>query len=200
MMDFILPLYKNALITPEANLFFAVVMGFAFGFVLERTGFTRSQHIADTFYFKNLAVPKIMGVTVITATTWLILFSWMGWIDLSALFTPKTYVWPYLIGGVLFGLGMVMSGYCPGTAVAGLGSGKSDALVFLLGLFGGAFLYFLLYPMVKDFASASNFGVLKLHDLFGGNEYTSYVLTVILETGIIAFLLLLQKLTNKGEK
>ncbi len=198
-MDFILPLYKNALITPEANMFFAVVMGFAFGFVLERTGFTRSQHIADTFYFKNLAVPKIMGVTVITATTWFILFAWMGWIDLSALFTPKTYVWPYVVGGMLFGLGMVMSGYCPGTAVAGLGTGKSDALVFLLGLFGGAFLYFLLYPMVKDFASSGDLGVLKLHDLFGGNEYTSYILTVILESGIIGFLVLLQKLTNKGE-
>ncbi len=199
-MDFILPLYKNALISPEANLFFAVVMGFAFGFVLERTGFTRSLHIAETFYFKNLAVPKIMGVTVITATTWLIIFSWLGWIDLGALFTPKTYIWPYVVGGILFGLGMVMSGYCPGTAVAGLGSGKSDALVFLLGLFGGAFLYFMLYPMVKDFASSGNLGVLKLQDLFGGNEYTSYILTVILETGIISFLVLLQKLTNKGEK
>ena len=199
-MDFILPLYKNALISPEANMFFAVVMGFAFGFVLERTGFTRSQYIADTFYFKNLAVPKIMGVTVITATTWFIIFAWMGWIDLSALFTPKTYVWPYLFGGMLFGLGMVMSGYCPGTAVAGLGTGKSDALIFLLGLFGGAFLYFLLYPMVADFASSGNLGVLKLHDLFGGNEYTSYILTVLLESGIIGFLILLQKLTNKGEK
>ena len=199
-MDFILPLYKNALISPEANMFFAVVMGFAFGFVLERTGFTRSQYIADTFYFKNLAVPKIMGVTVITATTWFIIFAWMGWIDLSALFTPKTYVWPYLFGGMLFGLGMVMSGYCPGTAVAGLGTGKSDAMIFLLGLFGGAFLYFLLYPMVQDFASSGNLGVLKLHDLFGGNEYTSYILTVLLESGIIGFLVLLQKLTNKGEK
>lgn len=199
-MDFILPLYKNALISPEANMFFAVVMGFAFGFVLERTGFTRSQYIADTFYFKNLAVPKIMGVTVITATTWFILFAWMGWIDLEALFTPTTYVWPYLVGGLLFGLGMVMAGYCPGTAVAGLGTGKSDALVFIVGLFIGMFLYFTLYPYIEGFASSGNLGVLKLHDLFGGNHYTSYILTVALETGIILFLMLLQKLTNKGEK
>jgi uncharacterized membrane protein YedE/YeeE len=124
----------------------------------------------------------------------------MGWIDLNALFTPKTYVWPYLVGGLLFGLGMVMAGYCPGTAVAGLGTGKSDALVFLLGLFAGALGYFLLYPFVKEFASSGNLGVLKLQDLFGGNEYTSYILTVALETGIILFLMLLQTLTNKGEK
>ena len=200
MNDLILPLYKNGFLTSEANFFFAIVLGFTFGFVLERTGFTRSQLIADTFYFKNIAVPKIMGVTVITATTWFILFAWMGWIDLDALFTPGTYVWPYLVGGLLFGVGMVMAGYCPGTAVAGLGTGKSDALVFIIGLFGGAFLYFILYPYVQDFVSSSNLGVFKLHDLFGGNAYTSYILTVALESGIIGFLMLLQKLTNKGEK
>jgi uncharacterized membrane protein YedE/YeeE len=200
MNDLILPLYKNGFLTPEANYFFAIVLGFAFGFVLERTGFTRSQLIADTFYFKNIAVPKIMGVTVITTATWFILFAWMGWIDLSALYTPATYVWPYLLGGLLFGIGMVMAGYCPGTAVAGLGTGKSDALIFLLGLFAGMFVYFILYPFIAGFASSGNLGVLKLHDLFGGNEYTSYILTVALETGIILFLMLLQKLTNKGEK
>ncbi len=199
-MDLILPLYKNGFLSTEANMFFAVVLGFSFGFVLERTGFTRSQLIADTFYFKNIAVPKIMGVTVITTTTWFILFSWLGLIDLNQLFTPATYVVPYMVGGLLFGIGMVMAGYCPGTAVAGLGTGKSDAFVFIVGLFAGMFIYFISYPYIQEFASLGNLGVLKLHDLFGGNEYTSYVLTVVLEVGIILFLMLLQKLTNKGER
>ena len=199
-MDLILPLFKNGFITNEANMFFAVVLGFTFGFVLERTGFTRSQIIANTFYFKDIAVPKIMGVTVITTTTWFILFSYMGWLDMSQLFVPATYVWPYLVGGLLFGIGMVMAGYCPGTAVAGLGTGKSDALIFIIGLLAGAFGYMLLYPHIAEFASSSKLGVLRLQDLFGGNQYTSYILTIILETGIILFLMLLQKLTNKGEK
>jgi len=200
MDSLLLPLYKNGFLSPEANFFFAIVMGFAFGFVLERSGFTRSKHIADSFYFRNLAVPKIMGVAIITTTTWFILFAWMGWIDLSALFTPATYVWPYLAGGLLFGLGMVMSGYCPGTAVAGLGTGKSDALLFLVGVVAGMFVYFQLYPMVESFANSSKLGVVKLHDLFGGNEYTSYILTVALEVGIILFLTSIQKITHNGEK
>ncbi len=202
MNDLILPLYKNGYLSSEANFFFAILLGIVFGFVLERTGFTRAQHIADTFYFKNTAIPKIMGVTVITATTWFIFFAWMGWIDLDALYTPGTYVWPYLFGGLLFGLGMVMAGYCPGTAVAGLGTGKSDALIFVLGLFAGAFLYFLVYPLISGFAGSGNLGVFKLHDLFGGNYYTSYLLTVVLEIGIISFIVFLQKLSsnkNKGE-
>ena len=197
----ILPLFKNGFLSPEANMFFALMMGIAFGFVLERTGFTRAQHIADAFYFRNLAVPKIMGSTVVVASTWMIIFSWFGWIDLNLLFTPATYIWPYVVGGLLFGAGMVIAGYCPGTAVAGLGTGKSDALVFLLGVFAGMFLYFILYPFIADFASSTNLGVLKLHDLFGGNAYTSYILTVALETGIILFMMLLQKIIfGKGNK
>ncbi len=195
----ILPLYKNGFLSPEANLFFAVLMGIAFGFVLERSGFARSMHIAETFYFRNLAVPKIMGIAVITATTWMIIFAWIGWIDLDALYTPATYVWPYLAGGLLFGLGMVMAGYCPGTAVASLGTGRSDALVFILGLFGGMYLYFSLYDQVSSFANSGKLGVVKLQDLFGGNNYTSYLITLVLEVGIILFLTALQKITHDGE-
>ncbi len=198
MNDLILPLYKNGFLSPEANFFFALLLGISFGFVLERTGFTRASNIAGTFYFQNTAVPKIMGMTVITTTTWFIFFSTLGWIDLSQLYTPTTYIWPYLVGGMLFGLGMVISGYCPGTAVAGLATGKSDALFFILGLFGGMFIYFLSFDFIKDFANSSNLGVFKLHDLSGGNEYTSYIITIVLEVGFIGYLMLLQRLTNKG--
>jgi len=200
MSDLIFPLFTNGFISSEANLFFAIIMGITFGFVLERTGFTRAAKIAGTFYLKNIDVPKIMGTTVITTTTWFIIFSYLGWIDLSSLFTPGTYVWPYVVGGLLFGIGMVTAGYCPGTAVAGLGTGKSDALVFILGLFVGMYLYFVLYPIVGDFANSTKLGVVKLQDIFGGNEYTSYILTVALEASIIMFLMFLQKLTNKGER
>jgi len=200
MNDLILPLYKNGFLSTEANLFFALVMGITFGFALERTGFTRSKHIAGTFYFTNIAVPKIMGTTVITASTWFIIFAWFGWIDISQLFTPATYIWPYVVGGLMFGAGMVMAGYCPGTAVAGVGTGKTDALIFLLGVVAGMFVYFIIYPYISSFANSSNMGVLKLQDLFGGSEYTSYILTVALETGIILFMIFLHKLTTIGKK
>lgn len=199
MDDLILPLYRNGFLSPEANLFFALIMGITFGFVLERTGFTRSKLISGTFYFTSLAVPKIMGTTVVTAATWFIIFSWLGWIDISQLYTPATYIWPYVVGGLMFGAGMVMAGYCPGTAVAGVGTGKTDALVFLVGVVAGMLLYFVIYPFISGFANSSNMGVLKLQDLFGGNQYTSYIITVALETGIILFMILLRKMTQLGK-
>ena len=199
MDDLILPLYRNGFLSSEANFFFALIMGITFGFVLERTGFTRSKLISGTFYFTSLAVPKIMGTTVITAATWFIIFSWLGWIDINQLFTPATYIWPYVVGGLMFGAGMVMAGYCPGTAVAGVGTGKTDALVFLVGVVAGMFVYFLIYPFISDFANSSNMGVLKLQDLLGGNQYTSYIITIALETSIILFMILLRKMTQLGK-
>lgn len=199
MDDLILPLYRNGFISSEANFFFALIMGITFGFVLERTGFTRSKLISGTFYFTSLAVPKIMGTTVVTAATWFIIFSWLGWIDINQLFTPATYIWPYVVGGLMFGAGMVMAGYCPGTAVAGVGTGKTDALIFLVGVVAGMFVYFLMYPFISDFANSSNMGVLKLQDLFGGNQYTAYIITVALETSIILFMILLRKMTQSGK-
>ena len=199
MDDLILPLYRNGFISSEANFFFALIMGITFGFVLERTGFTRSKLISGTFYFTSLAVPKIMGTTVVTAATWFIIFSWLGWIDINQLFTPATYIWPYVVGGLMFGAGMVMAGYCPGTAVAGVGTGKTDALIFLVGVVAGMFVYFLIYPFISDFANSSNMGVLKLQDLFGGNQYSAYIITVALETSIILFMILLRKMTQLGK-
>ena len=199
MDDLILPLYRNGFISSEANFFFALIMGITFGFVLERTGFTRSKLISGTFYFTSLAVPKIMGTTVVTAATWFIIFSWLGWIDINQLFTPATYIWPYVVGGLMFGAGMVMAGYCPGTAVAGVGTGKTDALIFLVGVVAGMFVYFLIYPFISDFANSSNMGVLKLQDLFGGNQYTAYIITVALETSIILFMIFLRKMTQLGK-
>ncbi|NPA50821.1 MAG: YeeE/YedE family protein [Epsilonproteobacteria bacterium] len=197
-MDILFPLFPNGYISKETNLILALFFGFIFGFILERSGFARSSYIAETFYFKNLAVPKIMGVAIITTTSWFIIFYALGLLDINALFSPKTYVIPYLIGGALFGIGMVMSGYCPGTAIAGVGTGKSDAFIFIIGLVAGMFLYFILYGYIKDFVNSTNMGVLRFKDLFGLNEYLSYLLTLALEIGIILFLMLLQKL-SKGK-
>jgi len=46
-----------------------------------------------------------------------------------------------LVGGLLFGVGFVMGGWCPGTAAAGFAAGRIDALVFLLGTLGGSILF-----------------------------------------------------------
>ena len=58
------------------------------------------------------------------------------------------------MGGLIFGVGFVMGGWCPGTALVGLASGKGDALVFLGGAALGSLAYAVAWPSLADFADA----------------------------------------------
>ena len=103
------PMQTTGMLTSGENLLYGLLIGIMFGFILERGGFGRSDHIAPVFYFRNLRVSQTMVSAILTAATWMIIAVYNGWIDFNAVFIPNTYVWPYVVGGALFGLGMVMS-------------------------------------------------------------------------------------------
>ncbi len=71
----------------------------------------------------------------------------------------KSMYWGVIVGGAIFGLGWAMSGFCPGTGVAGAGSGRIDAFFFLAGGLVGTGMYTVMYGVLKDtFLFASLFG------------------------------------------
>jgi uncharacterized membrane protein YedE/YeeE len=70
------------------------------------------------------------------------------------------------VGGVLFGLGFLIGGYCPGTAVVGVMSGKYDAIAFLGGMVGGIWIFAAGFPSWGSFYKSSNLGGLTLPELF----------------------------------
>lgn len=196
-MESIFPLYTTGLLSSEMNFILALFIGIAFGFILERGGFGTAAHIAPVFYFRDLMVPKVMVSAIVTASTLLLLGTLFGYIDFSQVFIPTTYVWAYLAGGVIFGLGMVMSGWCPGTAVVGIASGKIDAIVFALGLFVGMYFYFDIYAYIADFANAANLGKFTIHKLIGGDIRTSYIATIVIATALMAFMFTMKKIVDK---
>ncbi len=125
---------------PTARTFFAaLVIGLAFGFALERAGFGSSRKLAGIFYFRDMTVMRVMFTALITAMLGLGLVSALGWIDLSGqVYLMPTVYAAQAIGGLIFGVGFVLSGWCPGTAAVGMASGKLDALVFLGGVVLGS--------------------------------------------------------------
>jgi 3-mercaptopyruvate sulfurtransferase SseA len=130
--------------------FMALVIGTFFGVCLERAGFGSSRRLAGIFYFRDMAVLKVMFTALITAMLGLMIVTSMGWIDPGRqLFLMKTYYGTHILAGLIFGVGFVMAGWCPGTAVVGLASGKWDALVFLVGGVLGSILFNELFPLVK---------------------------------------------------
>lgn len=135
----------------------ALVLGFLFGWLLQKAYLTHYEKIVNAFRFTDLAVLKFMLAALATGMVFVRLFIDLGWFD-PALVNP-TYIAGNLVGGAIFGIGMAAAGLCPGTTVAGAGRGNLDYLIpgFLGFLTGGA-LFGVTYP--KFFPKLS--GILKV--------------------------------------
>jgi uncharacterized protein len=169
-MAMIGPLYVAGAFSYQASLVIAVAIGFLFGFVLERAGFGDARNLTNIFYFRDMRVLKVMFSALVTAMLGLIILNLLGLFDYSVLVDYtllKTYIWPQLVGGILFGLGFVIGGYCPGTAVVGVTSGKLDAVVFLVGMIVGIWVFAAGFPLWGSFYMSSDLGRLTLWQAFG---------------------------------
>jgi len=204
MDNIVLPLFTSGFMDNHMNLLLAIAIGIMFGFILERAGFATAGHIAPIFYFKNLMVAKVMVSAIVTAATLIFLGVILGYIDYNNIFIPSTYIYAYLVGGLIFGVGMVMSGWCPGTAVTGIATLKIDAIVFALGLFVGMYFYFEIYDgyeAVRELANSHNLGRFTINKLFGSDDIrVSYIVTLIASFGLLAFVTIIKKIIDsKGE-
>jgi uncharacterized protein len=164
-MDIVAPLVKTGLISEAANRWLAVPIGFIFGFGLYHAGFTDCRKIARAFYLKDVGVPVVMFSAIITGMLGLWLLSLVGFIDTSKMYYLPTYLAPMAVGGVLFGIGMAVGGFCPGTAAASIATGRIDAMVFVIGFLGGSILFGDLFPVWGDFYNSDYKGVYRLDEL-----------------------------------
>lgn len=161
------PLYMNDAFGFPTGLLFAVVIGFGFGYVLENAGFGRAPILAAQFYGENNRVLKVMFTAIATALVGLALLSGLGVVNLDQVTVPATYVWPQLVGGVVFGAGFVVAGYCPGTSVAAAASGKWDGLVTYAGVALGSIVFGLMWPFAEGFYTSGSLGAVRFDQLLG---------------------------------
>lgn len=117
------------------------VIGFAFGYTLEMSGFGDSRKLAAQFYFTELTVLKVMFTAIITAMVLLFGAVGLGILNFSQVWVNPTYLWPGLVGGLIMGVGFIVGGFCPTTSLASASTGKIDGMFFMLGGFVGAFLF-----------------------------------------------------------
>lgn len=163
------PLVKNGLISGGVNTVFAVLIGMLFGYALQRSGFTNSKKIAAAFYMKDVDVPVVMFTAIVTSAIGLWGMSLLGLIDLSKFYFLPSYLLPMIVGGFIFGIGMAVGGFCPGTSLASMVTGKIDAMVFVVGFMLGSLLFGDLFPVWKNFYQSDANGVWRLDQLFNIN-------------------------------
>jgi uncharacterized membrane protein YedE/YeeE len=161
------PLYKYGFFGEELSLLVAFALGLGFGFFLERAGFGSARKLAAQFYLYDMSVFKVMFTAIVTAMLGVTYLGWIGWLDLDLVYLVPTYLWPQVVGGLVLGVGFVIGGYCPGTSVAALATGRIDAMVYALGIFAGTFVYAEVYPSIKGFVNADAMGQVTLPGLFG---------------------------------
>lgn len=160
---------------PESwNMAIAFLLGVAFGFVLEASGFSSSRKIMGTFFGYDFVVMRVFFTAAITAMVGIIYFDYMGWLDLSMLYINPFFVYSAILGGVIMGFGFSLGGYCPGTSFAGVAIGKIDAMVFTVGLGIGIFIFSELFPLFEgiynshNMASATIYGMLGMRNVVFG--------------------------------
>lgn len=160
-------LFAHDLLGTPLGLLLSLVIGLGFGFWLERAGFGSSRKLTAIFYLRDFAVLKVMFSAMVTAALGLQLLAALGYVDLATLYVPESVLWPQLVGGLVFGLGFVAGGWCPGTAAVGLASGKLDALVFLVGACAGSLAFAGLQPQLGDFLQAGTCQIGSLPEQLG---------------------------------
>ena len=161
------PLYKYGFFGEEFSLLVAFVLGLGFGFFLERAGFGSARKLAAQFYLYDMSVFKVMFTAIVTAMLGVTYLGWIGWLDLDLVYLVPTYLGPQIVGGLVLGVGFVVGGYCPGTSVAALATGRVDAMVYALGIFAGTFAYAEVYPATKGFVNSDPMGQVTLPETFG---------------------------------
>jgi hypothetical protein len=131
------PLYAHDLFGEGASLLVAVLIGIGFGFFLERAGFGSARKLMGQFYLDDLAVFKVMFSAIVTAMLGLRALAWLGVLDLALVPLVPTYWVAQIAGGLLLGVGFVVGGYCPGTSLAAVATGRLDGAAYAAGFLVG---------------------------------------------------------------
>lgn len=179
------PLIPQEIITGQWDFVIALLIGAAFGFILEASGFSSSRNIAGVFYGYNFVVLRVFFTAMIVAMVGLMYFSYFGWIDIDLVFVLPTYLNSMLLGGFIMGLGFVIGGFCPGTSYTAVAIGKLDGLVFATGFLIGVFIFGESFPFFENFYTANSMGTITIGEVFGiSNDWVAFLFVVM---AIVAF-------------
>jgi len=169
-----------------------LVLGFLFGAILQYAKLNRYNVISGMATLENYAVAKAIAVAIGVGAIIIAIEIGLGF--------ATYHIKPFLlggiaIGGIVFGAGMAILGYCPGTLAISLGEGSIDALFGIAGALFGGFVYTILLPSMQNILGP-DLGSFSLYTLLGQHHFVFYLVDIIIGASFVwsAFWL------NKKEK
>jgi len=165
-------------------LVYGLVTGLLFGFLLQKGQVLRYDKQLGALRLKDMTIVKFMLSSVLVGMVGVYLLKDLGLVKLSL---KSTVLGGNIIGGLVFGAGWGLLGYCPGTAAGALGEGRMDALWGILGMIAGAGIYAEVYPRLKaTVLTWGDFGKITLPQVTGIGHWALIVAFII--GGLLLFL------------
>jgi uncharacterized membrane protein YedE/YeeE len=167
------------------SLIYGLITGIIFGFLLQKAQVLRYDKQIGALRFLDMTIVKFMLSAIVVAAIGIYLFKDLGVIKLSM---KSTSIGALVVGGLLFGIGWGLLGYCPGTAGGALGEGRIDGLWGILGMLCGGALYAAIYPYVKtNIISIGNYGKISVPQIIGINHWIVVIVLAVLTLILFRF-------------
>ena len=168
----------------RAQLAIGLFIGIGFGFLLQKGGVTRYDVIVGQLLLADFTVFKVMASAVIVGMVGIHLLRSLGLASLH----PKAGSWgSSALGGLIFGVGFGLLGYCPGTAAGAVGQGSIDALLGGVGgILLGAGIFAWRYPSLEErVLRRGEFGDKTIPEILGVNPWMVVIPTALILLGLL---------------
>jgi uncharacterized protein len=166
-----------------SELIYGLITGIIFGFLLQRARVIRYDTQLGALLLLDMTIVKFMFTTILTAMVGVYILKDLGLVKLAI---KPTLLGADIIGGLVFGAGWALLGYCPGTSLGALGEGRWDAVWGILGMLAGAALFAEAYPAMKgSVLTWGVYGKITIPGALGINHWIVVAFFVIL--GVVMF-------------
>jgi uncharacterized membrane protein YedE/YeeE len=173
-----------------SNLAYGLITGILFGFFLQKARVIRYDKQLGALRLMDMTIVKFMVPSILVGMVGVYLLKDLGLVKLSF---KSTVLGGNILGGLIFGLGWGLLGYCPGTSAGALGEGRWDAVWGVLGMLAGAALFAEAYPSLKKtILTWGDFGKITLPQILGVNHW------IIILISVVASLFLFRWFEKKG--
>jgi hypothetical protein len=173
-----------------------LILGFLFGASLQYASLNKYNVISGMATLENLTVAKAIAMAIGVG---IILVNLEIGLGLASYHVKPFLLVGVMLGGLIFGIGMAILGYCPGTLAVSLGEGSLDALTGIIGALLGGLVYTLAVPSIQGMLGP-NVGSISLFSLVGDRPVLFYVLLFVLGAAFIAAAFGVHKLEKTSNK
>jgi uncharacterized membrane protein YedE/YeeE len=179
--------------TGAREIIIGFLTGIAFGAILQRVGASSYTMIINMLRLKNLTILKFLFLAIAVGSVGMYVVDTVGTAHIGI---APLYLLGISTGGLIFGVGWALAGYCPGTSLVAMAQGKPDAAITVLGGLLGAFTLSITWDYIKlALVDHLDYGNKSLAEAIGTRPL---LVAIFLAAVIIAFVFTLSYMETKS--